>query len=84
LKDAVIAQRFGGLDPTQAKNERIKQRLQRFADAVTVVPLRESDALKERTLQLDARHASKLGETQSVGGDPKNSWSPGITSKPRF
>jgi len=26
---------------------------------------------------LDERHASKLGETQSVGGDPKIPWSPG-------
>jgi len=84
MKDPVVAQRLGGLDPSETQDQRIEECLQRFADAVAVVSLREPDVLRERTLQsdalqklLDERHASELGETHTVEGDTQFSRSSG-------
>lgn len=43
LKDPIATQRLGGLDPPQAKDKRIQQRLDRFADGVLVIPLSKTN-----------------------------------------
>src|SRR5215469_25685 len=84
MKNTVVAQGLGGLDPAQPQDQRVEQRFQRLADAVTGVPLWESDALGKRTLQPDAleelfdeRHAAELREPQSSDADMQMSWSTG-------
>ena len=76
VKHAVVAQGFSGLDPAEAQDQRVEQRLQGFADAVAVVPLCESDALGKETLQpdpleklLEECHSAELGQPQSVDAD---------------
>jgi hypothetical protein len=67
LKHSVVAQWFGGLDPSQAEHEGIEQRFQGFTDAVAVVPLGKADVSREGPLQTEAlkklfdkSYASKL------------------------
>ena len=74
MKHAVGKQRLGGFDSPQALNLRVEQSIQRFADAVAVVSLSESDMPPERALQLDALeelldqiHAAELGQADPVG-----------------
>ena len=78
VKHAVVAQGLGGLDPAQAQDQRIKQRLQRFADAVAVVALSESDMPLQCALQMDAleelldqSYSAELSQADSIGGNAK-------------
>ena len=62
LKDPIAAQRLGGLDPPQAEDKRIQQRLDCFADRVLVVPLSKTNP----SLQL-ASKAKPLEEGMKQG-----------------
>lgn len=74
VKDAVVAQRFGGFDPSQAQNQRVEKRLQGRAYTVAVVSLCAPDVPPERTLQADALeelldqgHTTELCEADAIG-----------------
>jgi len=78
LKHAVVAQRLGRLDPTQAKNQRVEQRLDHFANRVIGVPLREANMpidlpAKAQTLKkgVKQRHAAKGGQADPVARNPQ-------------
>ncbi len=84
VKHAVAPQGLGRLDPSQTQHQRVKQRLQAFADAVAVVPLSESDMPPECALQVDAleelldqSHAAELRQADPVGSNAKISRSTG-------
>jgi AcrB/AcrD/AcrF family len=84
MKHSVVAQRFGGLDPSQAEHQGVEQRFQRFADAVAVVPLDKANVSRQGPLQtealkelLDKSYAPKLSQADPIEGDAQISCASG-------
>jgi hypothetical protein len=74
VKHAVVAQRFGRIDPSQAQHPGIEESFQGLADAVAVVSLWKSDVVCEGTSQakalkevLDERYPGELRQADSIG-----------------
>lgn len=89
MEDAVVAQRFGGLDSAEAQHQRIQQSFQRFADTVAVDPLGEPNMSPKRALQvhalgelLDQNVPAELHKADAVGGNSDFSCSTGQCCQP--
>ena len=81
MKDPVVAQRLGRLDPSETQDQRVEECFQGLADAVAVVALDKADVSREGPLQtealkklLDQSYASKLGQADPIEGNAQISW----------
>jgi len=81
MKDPVVAQRLGGLDPSETQDQRVEEGFQGLADAVAVIALDKADVSREGPLQtealkklLDQSYASKLGQADPIEGNAQISW----------